>query len=392
MQHRPKPSFAPERERTLLRREKPGFLLKHFRKPFWAFIWSFALLMFAGVVYLVVHLIAPATSFDPREALQFEPGASLRPIYSMALLERFCSKASIAQISERLEQKRQFLSGSLLRQRRAALSPVMGLNQAALLWEGTPPAILGLSPDKATDEDFATADLGSMLLWLSNRVDTLKEPGNRRAFLTAIEGLKESAARETRYQDELLREMDGLLPNLSFGWLYTESGWWVFEVLFWSFAGVLANTIIGLILACRARTYNAEEFTLILPKIFLAPALAIVFVALWTTGFSEAQITYLNLPYFLVFSFLLGFATESLYTKLRDLVGLVVTPSATVSEPRLRAAAADVPYPWIHKLEEARARPAPASLQALEAKATAVALATAERATVAAAAQQPEET
>jgi hypothetical protein len=378
---RPPPSFEPQRER-ILRWEKPGILLRHFRKPFWAFFWSFALLAVAGLLYLVIHLAKPAEAFDPTNAVSFEAGASLRPIYNLALLQRFASKASIAEISQRIEQKRQFLSQSLVRLRREALVPVMQANQTALLWNPPPPGILAKAPEKATDDDFARADLGAIDRWLAQQAPGIKAPANRSIFTVARDGVRECDEIERRYRDELKQEAQALQPVLSFCWLYTDCGWWIVEVMFWSFAGVLANTIIALILACRAHRYSAEEYTLVLPKVFLAPTLAVVFVALWTTGFTESQINYLNLPYFLVFSFLLGFATESLYTKLRDLVSLVVTPSATLSEERLQEAAKDVPYPWIHNLEQAGATPAPKNLQELEAKAIAVAKAQAERATV----------
>ena len=158
MQRRPRPSFAPQRQRSILRPDRPGFLLKHFHKPFWAFIWSFVLLVIAGLVYFIIHLIVPATTFEPRKAIQFELGASLRPIYNLAILERFCSKPSIAQISERIEQKRKVLSNVLIRQRRVFMAPVMSLNQSAIISDDSPPAILGMPPEKATDEEAETAD------------------------------------------------------------------------------------------------------------------------------------------------------------------------------------------------------------------------------------------
>ncbi len=373
----------PIRQRIMTPEPEAGeahtWLTKYFADPFWAFTCSFVLVAAAIVAYVFIHVAWQPEPFDPGSTVTFSPDATLRPIFQMHTLERFYSKTKIGEILQRIDSRRQELSRDLLRQRRGLLLPVMDLIANGLAKETGRLGVLGLDPNKATDADFLQADLGQLIVWLDDAKTQLKVPANRAVFQSAIEGLRDQVDRESQVRQQLGQELQGLEPVLSFRWLYTEQGWWILEVAFWSFLGVLANTIIGLLMACREDRYAAEEFVIVIPKILLAPILAVICIALWTTGITESAITELNLPYFLVLSFFLGFMTEGVYSRLRDAANLLVPPTITPSQAKLEAMAAAAPYRYVNPSPPPDVAGPPKTLAELEARLTAVAKSELER-------------
>ncbi len=365
---------APAHRRLLTRDpgDGRGKLTAYFAYPFRAFLWSFIGLFGVAAIYSIIHACWQAEPWRPEQAVQFATDGTLRPIYAQSELERFYSKARIAELVQRIEAKRAALSRDVLHERRDLFLPVMTANTRSLVWETAPPGVLGKSPAQATDDDFLLANLPRLEQWLHSKTPTLTVPANQAVFRAAAEGVREQISREADLRNELAVELRGLDPILPFGWLYVQGGGWLVEVVFWSLLGVLANTIIGIILACRDDRYQPEEFVMVIPKVLLAPLLAVICVAIWTTGLTESKVSYLNLPYFLVFSFFLGFLTEGLYTRLRDFANLIVPPSVTLSQAKLEAAAVSQPYQYVNPAP-APAAGAPKNLAELETKLLAVA-------------------
>ena len=138
-------------------------------------------------------------------------------------------------------------------------------------------------------------------------------------------------ADEIALRAEIVQEIRALEPPLNFLWLYHEGSGWVFEVVIWTLLGVLANAVISIILACKEGSYQACLFAYVVPKFFLAPLISVVFVAVWAAGITQSNVTSINLPWFMAFSFFLGFTTENLYARVRKfadaLLGGATEPS-----------------------------------------------------------------
>ena len=306
------------------------------------------------IPYIALHIYKPAAPFDPHSGVAISDDGRYDPFFFDGNLERFFSKVGILEFKEKLKFKTDEARKPATARRRKILRPIIKSVSEWLIDNSvvTPLSVRLLnsieSQDDSSDDDIARYHLSDLARILIVCDDCgVKFPPERgaaiREFAKQIAVLDEQEKLE---RADLIQEIKSLNTPLSFGWLYTEDALWVIEVTFWSFLGVIANTIIALILACRSDKYAPAEFVLVFPKIFMAPLLAVVVVALWSSGFSESKISYLNLPYFLVFSFLLGFGTEALYEKLRDLTALIVTPAATLSEKKVEEASRNVPYQY----------------------------------------------
>ena len=102
-------------------------------------------------------------------------------------------------------------------------------------------------------------------------------------------------------------------PQVSFSWLFHENAsGWLIELVFWTWAGLLVNSVILLNTALREDDYDSNRFFLFIPRFFIAPLLSIVVVAMIAAGFTDAGLDLTNLPSFLLLSFLLGFNVENL--------------------------------------------------------------------------------
>lgn len=383
------PDFAKARPRRFLYRsgrntDRESAFVTFFRSPITAFGTLFGLSAICVIPYIALHLLYRPKPFDPISVVTIWADGTFKPSLQEAKLERFFSKLQIVEMDKRLNDKAAALSQRALEQRRDTLLPLAQLVQHSLREYG-PPAVLGKDVSKIADAELLRSNLAIFHDWLTNNLPNLppeKQAVGRQAatMLVALNRYEEGL------REKLIDEIRGLEPPLSFNWLFTEDGWWAFEVLMWSFLGVHANTVIALILACRRSQYSPSEFVLVFPKIILAPLVAFVFVAFWSTGMSESKINYLNLPYFLVFSFLLGFGTEGLYEKLRDLVALVVTPAATLDQRRVEEHSRNIPYRYQNPDLKTADLPAVKSLSLLEKQLGAVLKAKLERSVIAKAA------
>jgi hypothetical protein len=371
------------RRRRLYKKDAPRevWLVRQFRSPTVAFLVLFGLATLSLVPYIILHLSVKPTPFTPKDAVQIAGDGTFKPQFHEAKLERFFSRLQIVEIEKRISDKTMALSTAAVEQRRDILLPVIHLVETSLTSLG-PPAWLRKDATKITDEELKRVNLTALSTFLTNNLQNIS-PENRQLATSVVTQVDYLNRTEEQLRQELRSEILGLEPPLSFCWLYVDCGWWAFEVILWSFLGVIANTVIALILACRKKEYSPAEFVLVFPKVFLAPLLAFIIVALWGTGLSESKINYLNLPYFLVFSFLLGFGTEALYEKLRDLVAVIVTPAAKLSEARLEEAGRKLPYAYQSPNVQPADLPAAKSLDQLEKDMSAVIKARLERAIVA---------
>lgn len=222
-----------------------------------------------------------------------------------------------------------------------------------------------------SDDDYASSDLAAAIAWLEAKSGRLYSPLRSADLESILAALRALEADERAAVEELQREHRVLGSRLYFRWVYHEGAGWILEVAVWALAGMLCNTLIALIVLTYKGTYHAARFATVFPKLILAPLLAVVFTAMWSSGFTESGVTYVNLPYFLVTSFVLGYATEQLFSKLRDVVG-VILGSAGISEERLRMAGSLTPYTFVNPPESAWAL-TPTNLPELREKAKRVA-------------------
>lgn len=120
--------------------------------------------------------------------------------------------------------------------------------------------------------------------------------------------------------NELKRNVKGFKPDISFSWLYHDNDLgWLIELVFWSVAGLLCNTVIMLNLALTSKQYSPAQFFLFIPQLFIAPILSVAILALVAGGITDSGIELANLSQFLIFSFLLGFNVENLTMVIREI-------------------------------------------------------------------------
>lgn len=353
-----------------------------FNNPVTAFVTLFGASVVVLGLYVAIHLVHKEAPFKAEDAVRIAEDGTFEPTFKEAVLQRFFSRQQIVEMEQRVREKAQSLSQSTLEIRRDTLLPVIAVVQNTLGTRGRP-GLLGQDAAAVTDAELSRVRLGVLSAWLSNSVSSVA-PEQKPVIQQLMAEVSLLDALENKTRHDLQTEVQELEPPLSFCWLYTECGWWVVEVLLWSFLGVQANTIIALIGACREGKYSPAEFVLFFPKILLAPLLALVVVAFWSSGLSESKISYLNLPYFLVFSFALGFVTEGIYEKLRELGRLIVTPSVTLSQTKLEDAARKTPYQYRTRNVTAADLPSANNFDELEKNISTVLKARAERAVVAA--------
>lgn len=400
MKREPDFSEARPRRRFLYKERahaiKESKFVLFFRSPTVAFVVIFALAAVAVLPYWLLHLSLPAPRFDAATSVEISDDGRFAATFVDSSLERFFSKGSIAQFKQDLERKLQDLRKVALDRRRHNLKPILNSINSWLRDRSIIPQV-GSVRTQPTAQLQSFAEVNDVsddaltryrLSDLARTLEVCDDCGAKfaperipavREFAKQIASLDDLEKKE---RGSVNKEVAGLNPPLSFGWLYVEGAMWIVEVTFWSFAGVVANTVIGLIISCRAARYSPSEFVLVFPKIFLAPLLALVFVALWSTGLTESKISYLNLPYFLVFSFLLGFGTEDLYGKLRELTALILTPSATLSKKKMDDAARSAPYQYQTPDVKPNALPAARNFKELQTSMSAVIKARLERAVV----------
>ncbi|HVS52881.1 MAG TPA: hypothetical protein VHD62_11055 [Opitutaceae bacterium] len=362
-------------------RPKTEKIITYFERPSFAFFWMLGMLLLVAAVYAGLHVMT-GCSCDQRDATMRDAvivsnDGRFALSYRDGVLEHNFAKARINEMKQHLDEMRLQLLPVVLAQRRQVLTPAVDFAHRALA-DRAQPGILGLDPQRVEDSDLQLTIIPATIEWLDAQADRLA-PENKAYLPTIVARLRDQHAREEIARTAFKADVSRLESALSFCWLWVDGCGWIGEVVFWSLFGVLANAIIALITKSRAGQYSADEFVLVFPKILLAPLLALVVIAIWATGLSEAQVGYLNLPMFLVFAFCLGFATEQLYTLLRDLAQGIVGRLARLSDTKLEEAARNDPYRFVHPPADASSVPPPKTLAELRQTLTDVAQSQVER-------------
>jgi hypothetical protein len=340
-------------QRLLDRFDHPGCALR-------ATVWALFILIAA---YVGVHLIWREEHTEWRNAVRFSEDGTFTAFYREEILDRFFARNKVNEWKQRLDEKILALRKEALARRREVLVPLVDFVQRTLSHQH-PPGVLGMSLRDAVDENYLRLSTANARRWLEERRADVP-PGKSGLIESSLRSLAELHDWESSWREQLQTEVDALRPQLSFDWLFIEEWHWVLEVVAWCLFGVLANTFIALIQATRSEKFDVREFLLVIPKATLAPVLAIVVIAWWATGYSQSQINFLNLPYFLVFSFFLGFVTETLYTKIKELGNLVVGPSTAASTARLELAARREKYQFLSPAADPGSVRAPTTLPEL---------------------------
>lgn len=306
--------------------------------PIRAFAAIFAILLVVIGTYVLIHLFRSEPDKPWRDGVVIAGDGSFRIELREARLEKFFAHQEIERLGQRLEAKCERLSADFLGKRRALLAGVQwqlreGLGDADV--DGLS-GILGDDPATTKDAAYREADLETVIAQIE---DLRTRPGlssdRARWLASAVRDLGALHARELAARRALADEVDGLEPQLYFLWAYHEKAGWILEVVVWSLIGCLCNTIIAMITACRSGDFRPVDFAMVFPKILLAPILAVVVVTWWSSGFSESSVSHLNLPYFIILSFALGFLTESIYARLRRIADALLGGAAAVADSRL---------------------------------------------------------
>jgi hypothetical protein len=370
---------GPDREDS--NRPKTEKIITYFERPSFAFFWILGMLLFVAALYAGLHAFTGCScekrDATMREAVIVSGDGRFALSYRDGVLEHNFAKARINEMKQHLDEMRLQLLPVALAQRRQVLVPAVDFAHRALA-DRAQPGILGLDPRQVQDSDLQLAIIPVTIEWLEAQAERLA-PENKAYLPTLLARLRDQHAREETARETFKADVSRLESALSFCWLWVDGCGWIAEVVFWSLFGVLANTIIALITRSRAGQYSADEFVLVFPKILLAPLLAVVVIAIWATGLSEAQVGYLNLPMFLVFAFCLGFATEQVYTLLRDLAQGIVGRLARLSDTKLEEAARNDPYRFVHPPADPASVPPPKTLTELRQTLTDVAQSQMER-------------
>ncbi len=314
------------------------------------------MLLVTATVYFWLHR-HPKTEAelerDLRNAVIVSPDGFCHLSYDDGELAKWFGQGEIDLFKSRLKEKAADIAHQNALERRQVLAPLRAFADRGLSEVG-PLQFLPTSGPDTDDAPWNSVLLDETALWLKARGNTFV-PEKQIEYQRYLEMLGRQAAREHERAERLKREVQGLDSSLSFDWLQVENSKWILEVIAWTIFGVIANTTIGLVESARKGTYKADEFVLFLPKMFLAPVLSVVAIALWSSGFTTAPISFLNLPLFLVLSFSLGLVTEQVYTALRKAAQWLVARFVSIDEEKFAAAAKNLPYTFVNP------KPAPAS-------------------------------
>lgn len=99
-------------------------------------------------------------------------------------------------------------------------------------------------------------------------------------------------------------------PSLAFDWVRIDNSFWVLEVMFWTWFGVLAKAHTMLMVAYTAKAYEARLFVLVLPRMVIAPLMSIILFAALASGVTTSGFNFLNIAFFLLASFVMGYGSE----------------------------------------------------------------------------------
>lgn len=342
------------------------------------------LLLGFGAAYIAGHWRSGSGAAEHdrmmRAALEFSPDGNFTPSYDDSILGRFFAPVRIVEIKERIAAKSDAARRQTEVERRQLLVPLQRLVERGLTEQG-PLEIIAHPPDHDSAVVWAGVNLDEIQRWLCERHDRFA-PEKHPEVDDYLGALGRQTCRETARKTLLRRELQALDSSLSFSWLRIDGAYWVLEVAGWSVFGLLANTLITLFQHSRKRTYSADEFILLFPKLVLTPLVSVVAVALWCSGISDAPINHLNLPVFLIFAFSLGFCTEQLYVAIKDITAWFLSRFVKISEDRVAELAKNVNYAFANPPPPAGAPP-PENLKQLRARMDAVAKTEFERGLVA---------
>lgn len=321
-------------------------------------IFSISCLLVACVsIYVWAHRKDPPISRVKTlfESIEFTSDGTMTPLYKDAVFERWFGRGELQSLKNRINEKAQIEAQQNARERRDLLGPLQELAQRGLGTSG-PIRVVTSGGDQKTDVEWNSLQLPFVRDWLKDNIKLLA-PDKTVDATRLLAALEAQIERENERKERLRSEVHVLDAALSFSWLLIDHSNWVWEVVAWTWFGVLANTLIALIHSSRDKNYKADEFVLVFPKLLLAPLLSVVCVALWSSGFTSAPVTFVNLPLFLVFSFSLGLVTEQLYDLLRSSARWLVERFLPIDQEKMAAAGRDEPYGFIHPLPTPSAPP-----------------------------------
>lgn len=288
-------------------------------------------------VYFFVDLFRPQPDRPWKNAITLSSIGYMELNYKDAVLRRFFAPEKIGELKDELDKKLAAKRSAAFGRRKNLILQVAGFAHEYLCTSSTPrilqQAMVGRDfasacgathLENASDKNYQNADLVQLRDWLDSSSGQLR-PGKQADEKYFAEGLSDQLKLEKNIVKEITSEVGSLEPPVSFLWLYHPGFGWIFEVVIWSILGVLSNSLIAVMRTAKKGGYDSRQFILFVPKLVLAPVLSILFVALWASGFTESKVEYLNLPYFLVMSFVLGFASERLTDILRRTVNYVLS-------------------------------------------------------------------
>lgn len=309
--------------------------LKYFRNECNALALCIFLLIFLSLLYLAVeasidrdHRIQDCRIGDNKQVhcttktvkpwynvIRFREVGFFKLEIDEAKLERFFAPAEITALKKRLQVEVTAMRKGLFEKRRDLLSELGRFMADRLSQENY---LSVLRQKDLTVSMVENADLGMVLDWvkLQNTKIAQEHIGSYYNFVGRLESQIESERRALGF---LNSQVTSLEPPLSFFWLYHPDYGWTFELIFWSWFGLLTNMIVALMAAAKENKYNPRAFVMGFPKFYIAPFLSLTMAAVWMTGFSKSEIYYYNMPYFLLFSFIVGFSSERIPNIIREL-------------------------------------------------------------------------
>lgn len=351
-----------------------------------AFIVMFiAMVMLLGF-YVLVQMFRPKTDMDFSKTVHVSGDGFFAVVYDDAELARFFAPEKIGEIKRTIDEKAERLRSQGLSRRRQLLIGHWAFMRQRVSTVGAPgwfandpesrkaeaKTIMAVDSEKnVSDEDLKSTHVVSLRAWIENQ-DSKISGRHREQYRGILAQQQALIDEEDGYRALLVREINGLKPVLNFDWLYHEDAGWVLEVVVWSIIGAMCNTIAGLIMSCHKGKYDPCKFVQAFPKMLLAPVLAVVAIAVWSSGFSKSPITFLNLPYFLLTAFILGFSSTRVLALLRTTTNMVLA-GAELSEEKIFEAGKKSAYEPFNPYVARESLPKPRTLRDVASNAAAIA-------------------
>lgn len=163
--------------------------------------------------------------------------------------------------------------------------------------------------------------------------------------------LAQQYKREKTYINSVNTYIASMDSYMSFTWLATKD--WLFHLIFWTWFGVLINNAVWLSRLVKNRQeeqdleYSPCVYLTLYPRLVIAPFISIVFLAMVSAGIANFDITNLNnLPAFLVAAFFLGFMSESVTLRMRQLFNKLLDSISYQQQPTLTLAQIEPVSPY----------------------------------------------